>query len=132
MQLMTKTIEHLTVGKTGKILQELRNLIINFKQNGREIGAGMEEFLEYMEGLNLHDRQATEEIKRQQKEYTEKAPKCQKCKAVMYCYPVNTGPQDQIDGDWKSYWMCGNPDCGHMIDSLDDVETENKKYGLGG
>ena len=129
---MPKTMEKLTAAHNGKVLQELRNLIINFKNNDREIGSGMEEFLEYMEGLNLHERQASEEIERQQREYTEKAPKCPKCKAVMYCYPVNTNSQDQIDGDWKSYWMCGNPDCGHIIDSLNDVSTEMKKYGLGG
>ena len=56
--MIPKTMEQLTAGETGKVLQGFRNLIINFKDNGREIGVGMEEFLNYMEGLNLHARQA--------------------------------------------------------------------------
>lgn len=125
---MRKTMEQITDpftgGASGKVLQECRNLIINFEQNGREIGAGMREFLEYMDGLDLHQRQLDQEQKRAQAEYAKKARKCKKCKSVMYCYPVNTGKRDQIDGDWKSQWICGNPDCLHEEYSLNDVETE--------
>jgi len=125
---MSITMKQLTAGKTGKVLQECRNLIINLRQNGR----GMDEFLKYMEGLDLHARQREQEQQQSKAEYARKAPKCPKCQGVMYCYPVNTGPEDQIEGDWKSYWLCGNPECGHDIDSLNDVTTEMKKYGLGG
>ena len=131
---MPKTIQQLTAAKTGKVLQELRNLILNFEQNGYGMGEGGKKFLAYMDGLNLQERQSDEEIRKAQLEYAEKAPKCPKCQGVMYCYPVNVDPKgrDRIDGDWKSYWVCGNPACEHSIDSLNDMETENAKYGLGG
>lgn len=124
---MYKTMEQLTAAHTGKVLQELRNLIINFEQNGREIGAGMREFLEYMDGLDLHQRQLDQEQKRAQAEYVKKARKCKKCKAVMYCYPVNSEEGDQVGGNWKSVWICGNTDCLNEEYSLNDVETENRR-----
>ena len=129
---MPKTMEQLTAAKSGKVLQELRNLIFNFQQNGGDMGEGGKAFLKYMDGLNLQERKYNEEAEKAKAEYAKKAPKCQKCQGVMYCYPVNTGSRDQIGGAWKSYWVCGNPECGHDINSLNDMETELKKYGLGG
>lgn len=117
-----KTIKQLTEAKTGKVLQELRNLIINLEQNGYDMGPGGKAFLEYMDGLDLHERQRI-------KEYMEKSKKCKRCRSVMYCYPVNTGPRDQVGNNWKSQWICGNPDCLYEEFSLNDVKKELEIFG---
>ena len=112
---MPKSMQQLTAAKNGDVLQELRNLIINMKQNGREIGAGMEEFLDYMDGLNLHNRQANQSTKIMQ---------CIKCNAAMDLYPVNNTPKNQVGGDYKSQWFCNH--CGNSIFSVKSPQEEWK------
>jgi len=134
---MTKTIEQLTAAKTGKVLQELRNLILNFEQNGFDMGPGGKAFLEFMDGQDLQERQRiakarkmSEKFQREQEEYLKKTKKCPKCTTPMYCYPVNTGPRDQVGNNWKSQWICGNTDCLHEEFSLNSVEREMEILGL--
>lgn len=85
-----------------------------------------------MDGLNLQERQQNQENQRKIEEYAKKAKKCPKCKSVMYCYEVNTTSRNQIGGDWKSQWICGNPDCGHEEFSIRSVDQEMRMLGLGG
>ena len=108
---MPKTMEQLTAGETGKVLQGFRNLILNFKNNGREIGAGMEEFLEYMTGLNLQVRQHDQEIAAAQAAYAKLAKPCPHCNTPMYCYTVNSCPSCMVGGSWQSQWICPKPEC---------------------
>lgn len=85
---MPKTMEQLTAAHTGKVLQELRNLIINFEQNSYGMGEGGKAFLEFME----------------KKPKPSKAPKlliksCPKCEKSMFLYPGDSN---------DSHWVCRN------------------------
>ena len=110
---MSKTMEQLTAAHTGKVLQELRNLIITFKRNGREIGAGMEEFLEYMEGLNLQRRDAP-----QPKIATKVCPQCEG-KMLLYAGDDN-----------DSHWVCQKCRYSIYVDKRpEEVIMEVLNYG---
>ena len=108
---MPKTMEQLTAAHTGKVLQELRNLIINFKNEGREVGSGIEEFLEYMENINLQRRKIVYIPKKE----------CPECLGEMVIYPGD---------DNDSHWIC--PNCRFSIynsKSIKEVITEEMKNG---
>lgn len=128
LSIMPKAMGQLTTGFDGNILQACKNLIIHLRQEGR----GIDEFLDYMKNVDLQKRQVEQSQKEAQTEYLEKAKKCKKCKWIMYLYPVNTGSRDQVGGNWKSQWICGNTDCAHEEYSLNDVETEMETFGLKG
>ena len=113
-------MEQLTAAHTGKVLQELRNLIINFERNGYGMGEGGKAFLEYMENINFHQRQQQDKSRRT----LQKMDKCPKCGAYMYLYSVNDTPRTQVGGKWKSQWICPNPKCGH--DELSMIDPEEK------
>ena len=124
LSLMTKSIEQLTAAKTDAVLQELRNLIINFDQNGLEIGQGMKDFLGYM---RVKEELLLEDIRRQEKTLAKNKKnikRCPKCRGIMRCHPVNTSPGDQIGGNWKSQWLCII--CGHYILRKNDYKIESK------
>jgi len=105
-----KTMEQLTAAQTGKVLQELRNLYLHLKQNNRT----MDEFVEYMKGLDLQSR----EVKRLF------SFKCIKCGSSMNLHTVNTRPNIQVGGDYKSQWYC--PRCGYYILSINTPRLEWK------
>jgi len=112
---MPKTIEQLTEAKTGKVLQELRNLIINFEQNGYSMGVGGEAFLNYMYGLDLQKRKDS---------VSSKVMPCLQCGKPMNLYSVNTTPRNQVGGDYKSQWFCQF--CGNSIYSVNLPKKEWK------
>jgi len=121
---MLKTMEQLTAGKTGKVRQELRNLIINFRQNDREIGAGMQEFLVYMDGLNLQQRQ----VDQQRTYWAAQARHCTDCGGVMKLHPVNTLPGNQVGGSHKSQWWCPKCDISfYNPQSVEDLVAEMQR-----
>ena len=116
---MPKTMEQLTAAHNGKVLQEMKNLYIHLKDEGRT----MDEFIEYMKNVDFHRRQ---EEKRNMKVLS-KMDKCPECGAYMYLYPVNDTPRTQVDGDWKSQWICPNPGCEHSEWSLIDPQEKMKQ-----
>jgi len=126
---MPKTMEQLTAAPTGKVLQECKNLIINFKQNGRDMGTGGEEFLSYMKDINLRRQKYEVEQAKLISEYIKRAKKCPKCGNAMKCYPVNTKPGNQVGGNWKSQWRC--IPCDFNDFSLNDYKVELKNHGVG-
>ena len=44
--------------------------------------------------------------------FIDKAPRCGECGQPMNLFPVNSGPRDQVGGDWKSQWVCM---CGEAV-----------------
>ena len=116
---MPKTMEQLTAAHNGKVLQEMKNLYIHLKDEGRT----MDEFVEYIENVDFHRRQ---EEKRNMRVLS-KMDKCPECGAYMYLYPVNDTPRTQVDGDWKSQWVCPNPECGYDELSLIDPQEKMKQ-----
>ena len=116
---MTKTIQQLTAAHSGKVLQEMKNLYLHLKDEGRT----MDEFLEYMNNVDFHRRQQEENARKT----LVKMDKCPECGAYMYLYPVNNTSRTQVGGDWKSQWICPNPNCNHEEFSLIDPEEKMKQ-----
>jgi len=122
-------MEQLTAAHTGKVLQELRNLIFNFEDNGYSMGKGGKAFLDYMKERELQAQEDIAKFEAAQIEYETKAKKCPNCGNAMKCYPVNTKPGNQVGGNWKSQWRC--IPCDFNKFSLNSREVELKNYGIG-
>ena len=104
---MPKTIQQLTAAKTGGVLQELRNLILNFEQNGYSMGEGGKAFLEFM--------------KKKSKPIKIPTKICPDCKNFMKLYPGDNN---------DSHWLCLNCRLSlYEARSFEQVITEENKNG---
>ena len=126
---MSKTIEQLVAAKSGKVIQELYNLIVHFEANGRDMGSGGKEFLSYIDGVRYKINEALKNSLKLEAEYKKKAKKCPNCGNAMRCYPVNTKPGNQVGDNWRSQWRCASCDFNKF--SENDYRVELKNHGIG-
>lgn len=110
---IVRTMGSLTeIFNDGRTLQNFRAFVEGLIESGREVGPGMEEFLDYMKDRSLQNRKV---IKRQRRIIEDKiednlarmgARKCPECGKVLRIASVNSCAGCQVGGDWRSMWKC--------------------------
>lgn len=87
----------------------------------RKAGVSYDTVISYVD--NLREKKIKEDgnlkatIKKIQEKWKEKAVKCPDCETIMTLFNVNTRPNNQVNGEYKSAWQC--PEC--------EFENYNKK-----
>jgi len=66
-----------------------------------------------------------------QRAFTEKAERCPACGAPMNLAPVNTGPRDQVGGNYRSQWVCPDGTCMETVFNLETAAAIVQKMGIG-
>lgn len=109
-----------------KTLQELRTLYVHLKRHNRT----MEEFVDFVEERRKQSLEAKAKASAFSKRLRQYGLHCPKCSAPMTPFPVNTGPRDQIGGNYKTQWICPRAECRHEVfreDSLEEFIQKRRK-----
>ena len=92
-------------------LQSIATLLKYLKKTDTSI----EDFIKFVEEEKAEFIKNTELYKKQHAQSVEAwkkvALKCSECGATMNLFPVNTHKGNQVEGDFKSMWMCSK--CWH-------------------
>lgn len=83
-----------------------------------------EEKAEFIKNTEIYKKQHEQSIKAWKKI----ALKCPKCGATMNLFPVNTYKGNQVEGGFKSMWMCSK--CWHEEYSNKEVKEILKQSGV--
>jgi len=119
-----KTIEQLTAAYEKGMLQDAVVLWRWLKKNGKSM-ADVEKYLAEIVKTAGKPKDQPGDVT---------IMKCPECEGPMFLFPVNTGPRDQVDGNYHSQWVCRNPKCMHtkfnvstkmeILERIKDVELK--------
>lgn len=110
---MDKIISSSGVGFTHGQHQDIVQMLNHIESRGKTVG----EYKAWVKQKVQEDKSR----KQAEEEYIKKLPECPKCQSNMWPYPVNTGQRDQIGGNYKTQFICGNPDCMHEEYSEEEI-----------
>jgi len=89
--------------------------LLTLSDHLRSLGLTMEDARRHLDRLRGANRQAERHRRRMMYAYARRAKACPACGAPMSLYPVNSGPRDQVGGDWRAQWLCPNPRCAETL-----------------
>uniref|UniRef100_A0A6M3K6E2 Uncharacterized protein n=1 Tax=viral metagenome TaxID=1070528 RepID=A0A6M3K6E2_9ZZZZ len=94
------------------------------------------EFEELKEFITEHKKELVARVSKPRKKsslnklllWRNRGKKCPECGAIMWPYPVNTEPRNQVGGDFKMQLICEH--CNNELFLTIDEDQLLKKYGI--
>ena len=125
MKLLEEKIRKLELFRFG-LLQDYLTLSKIFKKEG----ISFSELTYFVKNKVQKEEEYLKEIKRKQKEWQRKAPKCPLCQETLKLRTVviPKGPQNLFG--WESSWFCESLDCAYEHYSEKTPEAQLAKYKL--